>query len=103
MFNSEPKDEYILAKIDVSMDTVKDDKAVSINGYDFDCYSSSNVKYDKVVVGTPELNTYLYEGGSTVGYVVFEVQQTDENPKMFFLFLVMQCQESGVWADIFLD
>lgn len=28
MFNSEPKDEYILAKVEVSMDTVKDDKAL---------------------------------------------------------------------------
>lgn len=88
MFNTEPKDEYeyILAKVEVSMDTVKGDKAISINGYDFDCYSSNNVKYDKpfVVTPEPELNTSLYEGGSTVGYVVFEVMQTDENPKMVF-------------------
>lgn len=88
MFNDEPREgyEYILAKIDVSIDNVKDDKAISINGYDFDCYSSNNVEYERASVVTPEpkLDTSLYEGGNTVGYVVFEVMQTDENPKIVF-------------------
>lgn len=88
MFNSEAETgyEYILAKISVKIDNVEDDKAISINGYDFDCYSYDNVKYDDatIVEPAPELDTTLYEGANASGYVVFKVKKTDENPKIVF-------------------
>lgn len=89
MFNSEPESgyEYILAKISVKVDNVKNDKAISINSFDFTCYSANNAKYDKwftVVTPEPELNTTLYSGATTSGYVVFKVLETDEAPKIVF-------------------
>jgi len=89
MYNSAPEDgyEYIVAKINIAISNVKDDKAIDISQYDFNCYSSNNVEYDKwvsVVTPEPELRTSLYDGGNTTGYLVFKVQQTDENPKIVF-------------------
>jgi hypothetical protein len=88
MFNDEAGDEYeyILAKIKVSIDSVKDDKAISISKYNFDCYSIDNVKYDSASVVTPEpiLSTDIYEGGSKTGYAVFRVKKTDAAPKLSF-------------------
>ncbi|MBP3284395.1 MAG: DUF4352 domain-containing protein [Clostridia bacterium] len=88
-WNTEPEDgyEYIVAKISVAIKDVKDDKAIDINEYDFDCYSSNNVEYDNwftVVTPEPALSTTLYDGGNITGYVVFKVQETDENPKIVF-------------------
>lgn len=88
-WNEEPEDgyEYVIAKINVAISDVKDDKAIDINRYNFECYSSNNVKYETpsmIVVPEPALRTTLYDGGNTSGYVVFKVQQTDENPKIVF-------------------
>ena len=88
-WNSDPEDgyEYIIAKISVAIKDVKDDMAIDINQYNFDCYSSNNVKYDKWFISIapePALSTSLYDGGNVTGYTVFKVQETDQNPKIVF-------------------
>ena len=88
MFNDEAQEgyEYILAKIRVSVDKTKDDKSVSVSGYDFECYSTDNTEYDSsfAVAPEPRLSSTLYEGGSTTGYVVFKVKTTDIAPKIVY-------------------
>lgn len=79
--------EYVLAKIKVAVNNVKDDAAVSIRGYSmFDAFTQNNEKYKDVFVvePEPELEADIYSGASTEGYVVFCVNKSDQNPKIVF-------------------
>lgn len=87
MFNSEPNEgmEYILANVSITLVSSKDDAAVSFNVYSFDVYSTDNVEYNNyplVVSPEPELSGNVFPGGTSTGYVVFEVSKTDEHPKV---------------------
>ena len=89
MYNPEPKDgmEYILVKAKIIIDKVEGDKAVSINKYMFDAFSSTGEQYDfydVTVVPAPEFKGDLYEGGSKEGYFTFLVDKKDEAPKLVF-------------------
>ena len=90
IFNSEPDEgyEYILAKIKVTANSVKDDAALDINHFDFTAYSSDNVEYDNkrvtVVKPDPALDGKIFAGASREGYTVFAVKETDAAPKMVF-------------------
>lgn len=79
--------EYILAKIKVAVNNVKDDAAVSVWGYSmFDAFTQNDEEYRKVSVvkPEPELEADIYSGASTEGYVVFCVNKSDKNPKIVF-------------------
>ena len=86
MFNSEASEgmEYIVADISITLVSSKGDKAVSFNEYSFDVYSSDNVEYESsfVVAPAPTLTGNVFPGGTSTGYVVFAVSQTDEHPKV---------------------
>lgn len=88
MFNDEAPSgkEYILAKISVKAISVADDKKLDISGYDFDAYSTTNSKYEKysVVEPDPELDSSLYSGASSEGYVAFLVDTSDTSPKVVY-------------------
>ena len=79
--------EYVLAKIKVTVNNVKDDAAVSVWGYSmFDVFSQTDEEYKKVsiVEPEPELEADLYSGASTEGYIAFCVNKSDANPKIVF-------------------
>lgn len=86
MFNDEAKAgyEYILAKLRVSVNSVSDDSAMELSGYSFTAFSSDNVEYDLpfVVEPSPQFGGQVYAGGTSEGYVVFEVKKTDAKPKI---------------------
>jgi len=88
-FNDQPKDgyEYIVAKVKVSMNSVKDDKAFDLDSYEFQAFNSQNSEYNDmtyVVPPDPELMGQMYAGATKEGYLVFEVKTDDTNPKMVF-------------------
>ena len=89
MYNPEPEDgmEYILVKAKITIDKVDGDKAISVNKYMFDAFSSNGEQYDfydVTVVPAPEFKGDLYEGGSKEGYFTFLVDEKDDSPKLVF-------------------
>ena len=89
VYNPEPEDgmEYILVKAKITIDKVDGDKAISINKYMFDAFSSNGEQYDfydVTVVPAPEFKGDLYEGGSKEGYFTFLVDKKDDAPKLVF-------------------
>lgn len=89
MFNDEPKPdhEYILAKIKVTVNSVKDDAAFNISSVNFDAFDANNAEYNNmtfVVTPDPALNGQMYSGSTKEGYVAFEVRTDDAAPKMVF-------------------
>ena len=86
MFNGEAKEgyEYILAQVKVSVNSVSDDSAMSLHPTSFTAFSSDNVEYDTafVVEPSPEFGGQVYAGGTSEGYVAFEVKKTDATPKI---------------------
>lgn len=78
--------EYVLVKIKASVNSVTDDKAISLSDYSFTPYSSDNVEYDSTyaVTPTPEFSGSVYAGGTLEGYAVYAVSKTDSNPKLVF-------------------
>lgn len=86
--NSKPDEgyEYILAKISVSAEYVEDDKALNVSKYLFDCFSAGGEEYSAKTVTTPKpaLSAKIFSGGTTEGYVVFQVKATDRDPKIVF-------------------
>lgn len=87
-FNDQAREgyEYIVAKIKVTMNSVKDDKAFEMSGYEFKAFNSENAEYSMTMVVPPEptLEGQMYAGATKEGYVVFEVKTDDVNPKMVF-------------------
>lgn len=87
-FNSLPPDgqEYIIAKICISLNSITDDKSVSFSDYSFTPYSKDNVEYKRVSVvePAPSLSGSAYAGGTTEGYAVYCVDKTDTAPKLVF-------------------
>ena len=88
MFNDEPTQgkEYLLAKFRFKVLSTSDDKSYSISDYYFDTVSSEGVVYDSswVVGPEPSLSKEVYAGGSSEGWIVFEINQNDANPLISF-------------------
>lgn len=87
-FNSPAKDdmEYIVVKVRVSINSVSEDKAISLSSYSFDAYSSDNVEYQScfVVDPSPEFGGNVFAGGTAEGYLTVQVKKTDPSPKLVF-------------------
>ncbi len=88
MFNSEAGTgyEYILAKIDFTLTKAPEGKKYDLSGYSFDLISDKGKGYDKGLIMAPEpvLDTELYKGASSEGFVAFKVSVTDKQPKIAF-------------------
>lgn len=88
MFNSEPEagKEYIVVKVRVSINSVSEDKAISLSEYSFDTYSSDNVEYDRafVVDPSPTFSGNVFAGGTLEGYFTVQVNVSDPSPKLVF-------------------
>jgi len=88
-FNEQPKDgyEYILVKIKVTMNSVKDDAAFDMASYEFQSFNADNAEYNNmtsVVTPDPTLDGQMYAGATKEGYLVFEVKTDDAKPKIVF-------------------
>lgn len=87
-FNSPAEEgmEYILVKTRVSINSVDEDKAVSLSSYSFDAYSADNVEYKSAfaVVPEPKFSGNVFAGGTLEGYFVVQVSQSDKAPKLVF-------------------
>ena len=87
-FNSAPKAgmEYIVAKVRVSINSVSEDKAISLSEFSFDTYSSDNVEYDtaSVVDPDPAFSGNVFAGGTLEGYITVQVGISDPSPKLVF-------------------
>ncbi len=85
MYNDEPNEgmEYILAEVSLTLVSSKDDTAISFSSYSFDVYSSDSAEYESCFVVTPEpvFSGKVFPGGTLTGYVVFQVNKTDQHPK----------------------
>jgi hypothetical protein len=100
MFNDEPKAgyEYVLAKIKITMNSVKDDAAYDIYGFNFTPFSSDNAEYvnmTTVVTPEPALSGKMFAGSTKEGYVEFEVKISDPSPK--FVFGAAYDGTGGIW------
>ncbi len=88
MFNESAPDgkEYILVKIEATITSVEDDKAVNLSTYNFTPFSGTNTEYGSALVITPDpqFTGSVYEGGTLKGYAAFLVDKDDENPKIVF-------------------
>lgn len=88
MFNSPAEDgmEYIVVKVRASVNSVAEDKAIRLNEYSFDAYSSDNVEYDSasVVDPTPEFSGNVFAGRTLEGYFTVQVSKSDPAPKVVF-------------------
>ncbi len=88
MFNPEAPEgyEYLVANITIKADSVEDDAAIDVSGYNFTAYSSNNEEYDRTIVvePSPELNGKIYSGGSQTGNVIFLVKPDDAAPKIVY-------------------
>lgn len=83
-FNAAPTDtrEYILAAIEVTIDSISEDRAVSVDKYDFTAFDSASAEYSRVTTVDPTpLKGNLYAGASTKGFVSFVVDTDDTAPK----------------------
>lgn len=85
-FNDKPKDgyEYILAKINVKLLNIDNGKSLNINGnMDFKLVSQNGRSYDdyySVVEPEPRLDSNLYQGAYSEGWVAFLVKTDDLKP-----------------------
>ncbi len=89
MFNQEADagSEYVLVKVNVAVNSVKNDGALSLSQYSqFKAFSSDNSEYktNSVVKPDPVLEGKVYAGGTKEGYIAFQVSQSDPNPKLLF-------------------
>lgn len=87
MFNSEPEEgyEYIIAKVALSLLSKETEGTISASSYDFNFYSSNNEEYSQVfVVKDNMLDTNLFPGGNSEGYVVGLVKKDDPAPKLVY-------------------
>lgn len=86
MFNGDPKEgyEYLLAKI--KFDLVSSKKMYSLTGYNFNLVSGGGKVYENIlrISPDPKLDADLYEGSSSEGYVIFEVEKNDAQPTITF-------------------
>ncbi len=79
--------EYVVIKARVSINSVKEDKAVSLSQFSFDAYSSDNVEYNDtliVVNPDPQFRGNVFAGGTLEGYFTVQVSQSDKAPKLVF-------------------
>ena len=90
MFNDEPAGgkEYILASINVDVIETSDDKAYEGFYFDFEAVSEEGLVYDEwisVVMPDPDLrDCTIYPGADCEGWIVFEVDEDDDEPLMVF-------------------
>lgn len=87
-FNSAPEEgmEYIVAKVRVSINSVSEDKAISLSEFSFDTYSADNVEYSRAfaVDPSPEFSGNVFAGGTLEGYITLQVNISDPAPKLVF-------------------
>lgn len=87
-FNDEAPEgkEYVLAYISVKALSISQDKKLDISGFDFDAYSGSNAKYENIATVDPDprLDSSIYAGATTEGWVSFLVNKADSNPKIVY-------------------
>lgn len=78
--------EYIVVKARVSINSVAEDKAVSLSSYSFDAYSADNVEYKSIFTVDPEpqFRGNVFAGGTLEGYFTIQVSQSDKAPKLVF-------------------
>jgi hypothetical protein len=80
--------EYILATITVKVvSTEKEDQAIRVSTSDFNLVSSNGKEYGSVyyvIEPDPELDAFLYAGGTTTGYAVFKVSVDDKTPLLTY-------------------
>ena len=78
--------DYMLAKIELKLLDINDDKALSISPIMFSLFSSDYKKYDYTLLVTPDpqIRTDLYKGASVEGWVVFQVKTEDTKPTIVF-------------------
>lgn len=88
MFNTAPEDnnEYVLLSVEATIDSAENDRAVSLNDYDFKIYNSTNSEYERVLVVSPnpQFDGSAYEGGKIEGFMAFTVSTSDPSPKIVF-------------------
>lgn len=89
MFNEAPDagKEYLLAKFKINVrDSSDQNKPMNINPTSIYAISGNGVTYDQkfVVEPEPQLSSALYSGGSTEGWVSFQVNQGDSNPYILY-------------------
>lgn len=87
-FNAAPTDsrEYILAAVKVTVDSISDDRAISMSKYDFTAFDSNNAEYDRVatVDPSPQFDGKAYEGATVEGFLSFVVDTDDPAPKIVY-------------------
>jgi|GEM_PF-1507670 len=79
--------EYLIAKVKIDANASRGDSAIDISSYDFSLFSSGGTKYtDDVYVYDLENQrlSQMYPGATQEGYLVFAVDQNDENPYIVF-------------------
>lgn len=102
-FNDDPSQgyEYILAKIGISIQSSKDGKSVDVYSGDFKSFSTNNAEYSafvSVVEPEPELSGAIYAGGSSEGWVAFQVKKDDISPK--FVYGANYDGTGGIWFSL---
>ncbi|MEA4815950.1 MAG: stalk domain-containing protein [Lachnospiraceae bacterium] len=102
MLNRSPSEdkEYIVVKVKMDVENVKDDRAISVSKYMFDCFSENNVEYDMAFVVDPEpaLSGDIYDGSSITGYMTLLVDKNDISPKI--VFGRKYDGTGGIWFDV---
>lgn len=87
-FNDEPAEgfEYLLVKVWVRVNNVKDDEAVDVNDYSFDAFTGKNEELDRVIVVCPKpsLDGKLYAEAETEGYLVVQAKKDDTGTKIVY-------------------
>lgn len=79
--------EYIVVKARVSINSVSEDKAISLSQFSFDTYSSDNVEYKDIIMVVdpePRFSGNVFSGGTLEGYFTVQVSQSDKAPKVVF-------------------
>lgn len=91
--------EYIVVKAKVTIDSVSEDKAISLSKYSFDAYNAENVEYDDVFAYVADdFSGNVFEGGTLEGSFVVQVAKSDASPKL--VFGAKYDGSGGIWFDL---
>ena len=78
--------EYVLVKVKIAVDNIKNDGAVRLNSRMFEAFTANDEQYEKIHVTGPDptLSGDIYSGSSAEGYIVFLVDKDDKGAKISF-------------------
>lgn len=81
-----PDQEYIVAKIKVSILSASSRKAISLDSFAFRVCPAEGLQYETVYVSAPPpaFQGRIYPGGTLEGYAVFQVNRSDPSPRLVF-------------------